>query len=134
MNKVTLFFALTTCILVLDSFQQKEFDLDASIKRGRDSYLGNCISCHMDNGEGIEGVFPPLAKSDYLMEDNKRAAQQILYGARGPMVVNGKTYTLEMNGFDFSDEKVSDILNYIRNSWGNKGDAITPTEVKAARK
>ena len=69
MNKVTLFFALTTCILVLDSFQQKEFDLDASIKRGRDIYLGNCISCHMDNGEGVKAegsvyVYPPLSGED----------------------------------------------------------------------
>lgn len=31
------------------------------------------------------------------------------------------------------DRDVSDVLNYIRNSWGNKGEAVTPEEVAASR-
>ena len=31
------------------------------------------------------------------------------------------------------DKKISDILNYIRNSWDNKGSAITPGQVKTQR-
>jgi len=50
------------------------------------------------------------------------------------MKVNGKTYNTPMQGFDLKDEEVSDILNYVRNSFGNKGAAVTPDEVKAARK
>ena len=38
-----------------------------------------------------------------------------------------------MPGVDLTDEQVSDVLNYVRNSWGNKGEAVTPTEVKAQR-
>ncbi len=123
-----------TCILILFSFQQKTFDLNASIKRGKNIYIGYCLSCHMDQGQGIPGVYPPLAKSDYLMADKNRSIQEILYGARGEMTVNGITYNLEMTGFAFSDEEVSDVLNYIRNSWGNEGEAVTPAEVKASRK
>jgi mono/diheme cytochrome c family protein len=41
---------------------------------------------------------------------------------------------MEMTAFDLSDPEVSDVLNYIRNSWGNKGEAVTPEEVTAARK
>lgn len=88
----------------------------------------------MDTGEGIEGVYPPLAKSDYLMADKNRSIQQVLYGVSGEMTVNGKTYNGDMPGFDLSDEEVSDVLNYIRNTWGNKGGAITPAEIKAQRK
>jgi mono/diheme cytochrome c family protein len=44
------------------------------------------------------------------------------------------TYNGEMQGFDLSNEEVSDVLNYVRNSWGNKGEAVKPEEVKAARK
>lgn len=39
-----------------------------------------------------------------------------------------------MSAFDLTDQQASDVLNYIRNSFGNKGSAITPEEVKAARK
>ena len=88
----------------------------------------------MEQGEGIESVFPPLAKSDYLMVDKKRSIQQILYGASGEIKVNGTTYNGDMPAINLTDEEVSDVLNYVRNSWENKGEAIKPEEVKAARK
>jgi nitrite reductase (NO-forming) len=88
----------------------------------------------MDKGQGIESVYPPLAKSDYLMADKKRSIQQVLYGVSGEIKVNGKVYNMEMTGFDLNDQDVSDVLNYVRNAWGNKGAAVMPAEVKAARK
>lgn len=122
-------------LLSLLSFQQKPtFDLKASITRGQEVYVAQCLSCHMEKGEGIEDVYPPLAKADYLMADKKRSIVQVLYGASGEMKVNGKIYNLEMTGFDLTDQEASDVLNYIRNSWGNKGAAVTPEEVNAARK
>ncbi len=122
-------------LLSLLSFQQKPaFDLKASIARGQEVYVAQCLSCHMEKGEGIEDVYPPLAKADYLMADKKRSIVQVLYGASGEMKVNGKIYNLEMTGFDLTDQEASDVLNYIRNSWGNKGAAVTPEEVNAARK
>ena len=33
-----------------------------------------------------------------------------------------------------TDDQVADVLNYVRNSWGNKMPAITPPQVKALRK
>ena len=128
---------LATVVLVstLLSFQQKpKFSLPESIARGKNIYIAQCITCHMEQGEGIEGVYPPLAKADYLMADKKRSIQQVLYGATGEMKVNGKVYNMEMSAFDLNDQQASDVLNYIRNSFGNKGGAITPEEVKAARK
>jgi nitrite reductase (NO-forming) len=87
----------------------------------------------MQNGEGIDGVYPPLAKSDYLMEDKTRAIKQVLEGAIGSMTVNGIKYNGFMTGFPLNDQEVSDVLNYIRNSWDNKGEIVLPEEVKAAR-
>lgn len=116
------------------SFQKKPaIDLKASIARGQEVYTAQCISCHMEQGEGIENVFPPLAKSDYLMADKKRSILQVIHGASGEMKVNGVTYNSEMPAIDLTDEQVSDVLNYVRNTWGNKGDVITPKEVSQAR-
>ena len=113
---------------------QKKFDLKASMERGKEIFISSCVSCHGVNGEGIEGVFPPIAKSDYLMADTKRSIQQILYGLEGEIKVNGVIYNNMMPGFQFSDEETSDVLNYIRNSFGNKGKPVLPAEVKEARK
>ncbi|MFZ2906844.1 MAG: cytochrome c [Cyclobacteriaceae bacterium] len=120
------------CFITISAFRQS-FDLKASITRGKEVYVAQCLSCHMDEGQGLEDVYPPLAKSDYLMADKKRPIREILYGLNGPIKVNGKTYDLEMTGFDLTDQEASDVLNYIRNSWGNKGAAVTPDEVRASR-
>jgi len=136
-HKRKIFFALPvviTIIVLSSSFRRQGFDLKASMQRGKDLYTTYCMQCHMDSGQGVEGVYPPLAKADYLMADKKRSIQQVLYGAEGEMKVNGKTYNTPMQGFDLKDEEVSDILNYVRNSFGDKGAAVTPDEVKAARK
>ena len=130
----TLFLVLAIAITLV-SFQKKPaFDLKASMTRGQEVYTTNCVSCHMEKGEGMEGVFPPLAKSNYLMADKKRSIVQIIKGVSGPIKVNGVEYNGEMAAIDLSDQEISDVLNYVRNSFGNKGAAVTPEEVKAARK
>jgi mono/diheme cytochrome c family protein len=134
MKNVLLIVFAAALVTSISAFQDKpKFDLKASMEKGKDTYTIYCMSCHMEAGEGMEGVFPPLAKSDYLMADKNRMIKQILYGANGPMKVNGKTYNAEMTGFDLSDQEVADLSNYIRNSFGNKGAAVMPAEVKAAR-
>ncbi len=134
LKKIFLSMAIASAFSFL-SFQQKPaFNLKESIFRGKDIYIAQCLTCHLDQGEGIEDVYPPLAKADYLMANKKRSIQQVLYGAKGEMKVNGKTYNTEMSGFDLNDQQASDVINYIRNSFGNKGAAVTPEEVKAARK
>jgi mono/diheme cytochrome c family protein len=132
-------FFLTAIVLTsfsFFSFQQKQkFDLKQSIKRGADVYLVQCLQCHQENGEGLEGVYPPLAKSDYMMADKKRSITQTLKGLTGEIKVNGKIYNGEMAAFEtLTDEEISDVLNYVRNSWGNKSAAVIPTEVKVLRK
>lgn len=130
------FLILTFCLSTISFFsfaQDSKADLKASIARGQDIYIAQCMSCHLENGEGIEDVYPPLAKSDYLMADKERSIDNVIHGMTGEIVVNGKTYNMEMTPFDLSDQEVSDVLNYIRNSWGNKGEVVTPEEVGAAR-
>jgi nitrite reductase (NO-forming) len=135
MRKLLLLLTLSISVVSFFSFQQKpKFDLKASITRGKEIYNVQCIACHQEQGEGLEGIYPPVAKSDYLMADKKRSIQQVLKGVTGEIKVNGKTYNGEMSGFDLTDQEVSDVLNYIRNSWGNKGAAVTPEEVATARK
>src|SRR4051812_41106479 len=88
-------------MLTLPSFQGKSsFDLKSSIARGKETYTAYCISCHMEHGEGIDDVYPPLAKSDYMMADKKRSIQQVMKGVTGEIKVKGKVYNSEMTGFD----------------------------------
>jgi mono/diheme cytochrome c family protein len=131
--KITL--SILVAVLVAPAVYAQSTDLQGSMERGKEVYASYCITCHMENGEGIESVFPPLAKSDYLMADRKRSIVQVLKGASGEMKVNGVVYNGEMAGFSLSDEEVSDVVNYIRNSFGNKdkGGPVKPADVAAVR-
>jgi mono/diheme cytochrome c family protein len=133
-NFILVLFAFVSVVTLFSFEQNPKFDLTASMERGKEIYLRNCVSCHMDQGEGLEGIFPPVAKSDYMLADKKRAIKQILKGVTGEMTVNGVKYNGEMNGFDLTDEQVSDLMNYLFNSFGNKGGITKPEDVKLVRK
>lgn len=107
-------------------------NLKESMVRGKTLYQTNCAACHMAEGEGLSGVFPPLTVSDRL-EDKNHLVHVILEGVNGPMEVNGVMYNGQMPGLSLSDREVADVLNYIRNSWGNAHEPITPTEVQDIR-
>ena len=120
--------------IVITSFIFQDRDLEKSKKRGEDIYLSYCITCHMDKGQGIQGAFPPLANSDYLMADKERAISTIINGLTEEITVNGQVYFGEMTPQDLNDQEVADVLNFIMNSWGNIGETVLESEVSKARK
>jgi nitrite reductase (NO-forming) len=107
-------------------------NFEERMKAGAIVYKTNCAACHQENGQGIPNAFPPLANSDYLMADKKRSIKVVKKGLDGPITVNGKTYNSTMPGLGLSDEDVASVLTFLRNSFGNKGDAVTVQEVKNA--
>jgi len=103
------------------------------INLGKRLYSANCMACHQDNGKGVEGAFPPLAKSDYLNKDKKRAIKTVLQGLTGEIVVNGKKFNSVMPAQVLSDDDIANVLTYVYNSWGNAGHEVTPAEVTPLR-
>lgn len=114
------------------SFVQTDY-LKESIGRGKFVYETNCKSCHMADGRGLEGTFPPLANTGRL-DDKGRLVKIIFNGLNDPITIDGTEYTMEMNPLKLTDQQAADVLNYIRNSWGNKGVAIQESEIKSLKK
>jgi nitrite reductase (NO-forming) len=107
---------------------------EQQIKAGAALYKGTCSVCHQDNGEGLADVFPPLAQSDYLMADARRAIEVVLNGLSGPVTVNGKSYNSVMPPMSqLNDDEIANILTYSMNSWGNSAEAIKPADVAKVR-
>lgn len=111
-------------------------DLKESIIRGKEVYTNSCQSCHMEDGNGVEDFNPPLAKADYLKKPTKMLISVMLEGQSGEVVVNGKKYNGVMPAMDYlTDIQIADVINYTKNSWGNKiPGVVTPAVVKAQRK
>jgi len=108
--------------------------LEDQIKAGQQLFTGTCSVCHQANGEGMPGVFPPLAKSSFIAEDPKRPIQILLHGLNGKVTVNGKEYNSVMPPMSqLNDDEVANIVTYVLNSWGNPGGRIEAAEVAKVR-
>jgi mono/diheme cytochrome c family protein len=102
-------------------------------QKGKEVYTAHCQSCHMENGQGMEGVYPPLAKTTYL-KDVKKNIKIILEGQSGEITVNGKKYNSNMPAQPYlTDQEIADVLTYVRSNWGNKYPAVKSAQVKAER-
>jgi nitrite reductase (NO-forming) len=103
------------------------------LQRGKQIYESYCKTCHQANGQGIPGVYPPVAKADFL-QDKKKVIHALVFGLSGPIVVNGKKYNGVMPPAPYNDKDLAAVLTYVYNSFGNPGGVVTPEEVAAVRK
>lgn len=129
----------TVSILLMGSFLSlafvQPFNLKQSIEAGQKVYETSCMNCHMQDGKGLEGVFPPVAQSDFLKKSPNEIIDVLIKGQSGEIKVNGVTYNGVMPSVEYlSDKEISDVLNYIQNSWGNKNTKpVLPEQVKKRR-
>ncbi len=101
---------------------------------GKAGYEAYCQSCHQPDGEGMAGVFPPLADSDYLMDSPERGILAVLQGVSGEIEVNGVTYNSVMPHLAYlSDDSIASILTYVMTAWGNDGDPVSAADVAKLR-
>jgi len=103
---------------------------------GKKLYGGNCANCHQASGEGQPGSYPPLPGSEWVLGSKERLAAILLGGVSGSVTVKGATFTTQvMPGWSgaFNDEKLADIMTYIRATWGNTAGAVEREDVTVAR-
>lgn len=108
--------------------------LKASMDRGKQVYLEQCLACHQADALGVQGMNPPLVKTKWVLGDKTTLVQVVLKGMTGEVDINGDTYHNVMAPHnDLTDQQIADVLTYVRNNFGNKASAITAAEVKAIR-
>ena len=111
-----------------------KINMELQLERGKRVFNQACAMCHQPEGQGIEGVFPPLAGSEIAAGDSQRVIAIGLRGLNGPITVKGKNYNGVMPPQNMlSDEQLADVITFIRNSWGNKASAVAATDVTTVR-
>ena len=120
------FYSLFVFNISLSLFKKKP--LQESLLDGQEIYKDFCAQCHLEDGKGVKGIYPPLAKSDFLIDINKTISS-IKYGLKGPITVNGEKYNSIMVSQGLDDEEISDVVNYILNSWGNSTKQLITEEI-----
>jgi len=106
------------------------------LTRGQALYDDNCTGCHMVNGAGLAQVFPSLKESSAVQAKvPDTLIHFILAGAR-KAVTPGKPTGLSMPAFSgkLDDGELADLVNYIRNAWGNHAPLTDASAVSKVRK
>jgi len=110
-------------------------------KLGREIYFrdAHCATCHQADGKGIPNIYPPLAKSNWI-DDDERLTKILLKGLWGQITVNGQHFdptkgVPPMMGFGgmLNDDEAAAVLSYVRLSFGNNGKLVSPATVKKVR-
>lgn len=122
---------LLLIVLLLSFWACANNNAEKTYNEGAQLYQKHCENCHMEDGKGLEALYPPLAQSDMLESMGVGAACIIVNGLSGKVQVNGTEYEMDMPPVKgLTPVEVTNILNYIHNAWGNKRDFIQLNEVQ----
>lgn len=109
---------------------------DAVMSHGKALYVDNCTGCHMENGEGIAEVFPPLKGSAPVQAKEPATVLQAIIDGATVVATKDKPTALAMPAFGWklSDHEIADLTTYIRNTWGNHASVVDANAVADIRK
>ncbi len=126
-------FLTTSFAIVFIAIASVQVDKGA-MERGKKIYTQYCATCHQLDGGGVPGLNPPVIKTSYVLGSKTKLIQVVLKGMNTHEEIDGETYSNTMASFNYlTDQQISDVLTYVRNSFGNKAIAITPGDVKYVR-
>jgi mono/diheme cytochrome c family protein len=107
-----------------------------ALSRGEALYFDNCTGCHMENGEGLAQAFPSLKGSSAVQAKIPDTVIHVVLAGAKIAATPGKPTGLAMPAFDWKleDKDVADLVNYIRNAWGNHASVTSADAVSKVRK
>jgi mono/diheme cytochrome c family protein len=117
--------------------QLVSFDFSA---RGAQPYFEYCVSCHGYNGRGAGVLMPSLAGNPVVLDPRPESLINLAVNGSLRIVTKGNAETFDMPPFHIlmSDEKIADVVTFIRQAWGNGGKnsadkAVTAEHVATIR-
>ncbi len=102
---------------------------------GKKVYNSVCMVCHMTDGSGVPGMYPPIYESEFVNGDVTELIKIVLEGKSGKVEVKGETYNNIMPPqANLTDQQIADVLTFMRSNFGNNSSEITAEEVQKLRK
>ncbi len=121
---------MTTCSFMVLAQQGMPKDVAA---RGKTIYGAVCMACHQSDGGGVPRLNPPLSGSKTVNGPKDKLIPIVLNGMSG-VEIEGESYGNVMASHaDLKDQEIADVLNYVRNNFGNKASLVSAADVKKVR-
>lgn len=107
----------------------------AALEAGRAIYVKQCSACHGKQGEGAGSIYPPLrGNSTVLAPVAINVVRSVLLGGFAPVThANPMPYSMPPFARQLNDAQIAQVVNYIRQSWGNMAATVTAAEVAKYR-
>lgn len=97
-------------------------------------FYNACMLCHGPNGEGVAGQYPPLARARLVLGSPAKLTRVVVHGMEGPVPVGGQIIDGQMPPAPLDlDREYAAVMTYVRRSFGNDADPITPEFVAKVR-
>lgn len=113
---------------------KKESVAKVSGLNGKKLFITHCSVCHMPNGLGVKGSFPPLADTEWVNGPAEVMIDIVLNGFSEEIEINGDKYVTPMAALPhIKDDELAAILTYVRSSFGNDASAVSEEEVAEVR-
>jgi len=116
-------FIVVLFVVSCQSDEQLEFDRYYSA--GSLIYQTHCQNCHGANGEGLQGLMPPLTDPVFLKANKAILSCSVRYGLKGKIIISKRLFVEEMPPNNLAPIEIANVLTYITNSFGNKMGIIT---------
>ncbi|WP_343741922.1 c-type cytochrome [Herbaspirillum huttiense] len=97
---------------------------DLYLSRGGLGYVQFCATCHRSDGNGVQGLFPPLAGNPTLQSHEPASLIHIMLTGWRAARTHAQPKAMSMPAFAaLSDGEIAEILNFARTSWGGRQQA-----------
>lgn len=97
---------------------------DLYLSRGGLGYVQFCATCHRSDGNGVQGLFPPLAGNPTLQSNEPASLIHIMLTGWRAARTHAQPKAMSMPAFSaLSDGEIAEILNFARTSWGGRQQA-----------
>jgi mono/diheme cytochrome c family protein len=105
------------------------------LAQGADLYKQHCATCHGDAGQGVPGIYPPLAGNRAVtLAPPHNLVQVIRKGGFAPATAgNPRPFGMPPFGQVLNDDEIAALATFLRQSWGHRAAAVSGNEVRRIR-
>lgn len=94
------------------------------IQEGEAIYNNVCVACHQPDGQGVEGVYLPIANNPLITNEDPTYLISVILTGRGGMPSFANIYT---------DEEIAAVSTFVRQNWENDAGPVSAIQVAEIR-